>query len=165
MKTIVGWLILLASLWFGLRPAHAYVYGEFGMAFDHKYETQYSQVKQVEFGHIVEGKTFNRNFSIGAWTDYTHVIGIEKRNVYVQYQLSLETRRHDLPYWYYSLGPAFVSNPDLMLGSHFQVSHELGWGAVDGRGVRFGFYLKHFSNGGLSSRNEGRNFVGIRAGF
>lgn len=157
-----GIIVLCLSLYYGL--SYGYVYSEFGTAFDDKYETQYSQIKQVEIGRVVEGRTFDRTMSVGLWTDVSPVSGV-KSSGYVQYQIGLATRRIDRPYWYYMVGPAFITSPDLLLGSHFQVGHEVGWGAVDSRGVRFGFYIKHFSDGGLSKRNEGRNFIGIRTGF
>jgi hypothetical protein len=57
------------------------------------------------------------------------------------------------------LGVGLVQRPDVLLGSTFQFSHDIGVGIEDGAGRAIGISLKHYSNAGLVKPNWGRNFI------
>jgi hypothetical protein len=61
-----------------------------------------------------------------------------------------------------AMGPAYISDPDAALGSHFQFDIEMGFGLVDVDGVGIGFTYKHLSNAGLWQPNRGRDFLTLQ---
>lgn len=56
-------------------------------------------------------------------------------------------------------GPTYVSNTNEYLNTPIVLGNDLEFGIHDDRGVEFGVDYKHFSNGGVTSPNLGRDFL------
>lgn len=61
------------------------------------------------------------------------------------------------PALHFAIGPAYLQNPDQILGGHFQFKVEFGAG-IDTDRVYLGAAWTHFSSGGLNQPNRGRDF-------
>lgn len=158
-------LFVLAALFMLLGRAHGYSYGEFGGCLAHAAGSKLGDAKYVEFGYGEQLNTFDWQIGVGGWADNTAKPTWDVNNaVYTQAQLGLETRREGL-YVSYFLGPAYISKTDALLGSNFQISHTLGIGIVDSRGVHIGLVVKHMSNAGVVRPNWGRQWAGVRVQF
>ena len=156
MKTFL-YLLLATS------TSYAASYGTFGSALAHP-SNELSAVKFVEFGVQEELKTFDYRLGLGGWTDKSSYPGVQS-SPYMLGQLGLTTRPVGGIYAGYFVGPAVVANTDRLLGSVFEVIHALSIGFKDTRGVKVGITIRHFSSGGLSRRNTGRDLVGLEVQF
>lgn len=137
-------------------------YGEFGIAILHPYTWNYDKIKTVEFGLVGDlPHNFTVRTNIGGWADRSEYRSKVHDSLYQSLQIGAETKTVG-DYVEYYIGPALISNRDNLLGSHFQIAQEIGWGKRDSRGVKIGVAVKHFSNAGLSKHNLGRNFLVIK---
>jgi hypothetical protein len=167
MIKFVGLIVLCLSLFYGLSHGddEGLVYGQWGVSVGHPESTSDpAQVKTIEFGYQQSYEKIDTRVSLGGWTDKTNYQGA-KNSLYVQYLVGVETRRTEGIFVAYFIGPAYISNPDSLLGTHLQFSQQLHFGIRDKRRVGISVFAGHFSNAGISRVNKGRNFVGIGAHF
>ncbi len=128
-------------------------------------EASADKSRLIEVGGERHYKIFDARFGMGGFTDKTKYPGV-RPSVFTQVQVGLSTRpKEGGLYAGIYFGPGFISNPDSMLGGHFQFVEQVNVGLSDLRGVRVGFFVKHFSNAGIEQPNKGRNFVGLQAAF
>lgn len=67
-------------------------------------------------------------------------------------------------YGFASVGPAWISAPDEILGGHWQFMTEFGLGLKnDLKNIEI--VWQHFSSAGLVMPNMGRDFIGLQIGF
>lgn len=140
-------------------------YGEWGVGYDHPTHASVTDhVKFVELGKEGDlGPVGSYQLGLGAWTDATHYKGANNSS-YASAMFGIEPSSDNF-YMHFRIGPAVISSPDTLLGSYFQVGQEIGFGFKDKSNRRIGLVFKHFSNGGLSKVNEGRNLIGLKVGF
>ncbi len=62
-------------------------------------------------------------------------------------------------------GPALVTYTDQNLNTSFQFNTDFEVGLRDKRGVELGIGFKHFSNGGITQPNYGRDILYFKVGF
>lgn len=142
----------------------ASTYLNWGLAFDYPGNSEYSDVQNYALGvHEHLNKTFDYLLEGGGWKDQGHFDGA-KGSLYGALAIGLDLKLHE-KYASYFIGPSLLSTTDSILGYPFQVYHKLsvGWRDVDDK--RIGFFIKHFSDAGLSSVNYGRNFFGLEISF
>lgn len=139
-------------------------YLNWGFAFDTPNDGSYSDVQTYSMGRRFETDTTFEYFGeVGGWKDPGKYEGA-KPALFVTggATLNLNLTEH---YIGYSLGPAFISRSDSLLGSNWQIYHKLSFGYRVGN-KRIGLFMKHFSNAGvIGGRNVGRNFGGLEIGF
>lgn len=167
MKLIrrITWL-LASMLWlFMAHKAHAEAtYINWGVAFDYPGDAQYSDVQNFAAGRRgALSPTFDYLIEAGAWKDGGHFPGATP-SFYGATALGLDLELHE-KYVSYYVGPSLLTRRDTILGSHFEVYQKFAIGFRDMYDRRIGFFIKHFSNGGLSEVNYGRNFVGMEVSF
>lgn len=165
-------LLIVAALLSNPTSCYAFLYGQFGIGFDHPGMDTYSDVKYVEFGRQEQIGKLAIKGGIGGWVDST---GYSKKYDGVTYYTHSSgygtvmfgvMPKADHFYMKYMIGPAVVMVPDAFLGHPLQIQQEFGFGMRDGTETRVGFVIKHFSNGGIfNERNVGRNFYGIEIQF
>lgn len=173
---------------------HKNAFLQWGVASNHPGTKNASDVKFGEIGLSGEQGKLAYTLGLGAWFDssnYKTPLDIEpakhigdafknygegyakalkgasnraRSSPFVEMLFGVEPKSKHL-YMSYKLGPAIIMYPDALLGSHIQISHELGVGMRDDRDVRVGIVLKHFSNAGLVKPNVGRDFVLLRIEF
>jgi hypothetical protein len=164
---LLGLIILCLSLFYGLsHGAENRVYAQWGVGVAHpsKSGANPSRIKNIELGLERAYSKFNARVGMGGWTDKTNYEGA-KNALYVQYLGGLETRRTEGLFVAYFIGPAYITSPDSLLGSHLQISQQFHIGLKDSRGVGISIFISHLSNAGLKSPNQGRNFAGVGARF
>jgi hypothetical protein len=61
-------------------------------------------------------------------------------------------------------GPAYLQNPDNVLGGNFQFTNEAGIGLTD-KNVYLGLAWKHLSSAGIEIPNQGRDFIVLQLGL
>jgi hypothetical protein len=144
--------------------SQASYYAEWGAGFQHPSSEPVSdRMKFVEFGYTEEHKLFDVSYALGGWNDASGIPGV-RNSAYVKTLLRLETRTLGI-YMGYAFGPAFLFEPDILLGSHFELAHEIEIGFKDTRVVSVSIVVQHLSDGGLSQHNYGRNFIGPKVRF
>lgn len=157
----------MKALWIGLllisSPSFSATYINWGVAVDYPSDTQYSDVQNYAVGYRKPLKVFDYLLEAGAWKDGGVYPGA-KPAFYGAAALGIDLKLHE-KYVSYFVGPSCISAKDTLLGSAFQVYQRFSIGWRDSADKRIGFFLKHFSNGGLSKVNYGRNFVGIEVSF
>lgn len=167
MTKLIGFALLIIALHFGFaHGSDGLVYAQWGVAVGHPAygSSDPSRVKNIEFGYQQSYQTFDTRIGVGGWTDKSQYVGV-KNAAYVQYLIGVETRRNDGLFVAYFIGPAYISNTDSLLGSHFQISQQLHIGIRDSRKIGVSVYVGHFSNAGLSRINKGRNHAGVGVRF
>lgn len=148
-------LLLLLPCW-----TEAATYLNWGFGFDRADRGSYSDVQNYAFGLRLSNMFYVEG---GGWKDSTDYIGAEG-SLYTSAGLVLNLDLTE-KYVSYSIGPAFITRPDTLLGSHYQVYHKLSIGFRE-NSKRIGLFVKHFSNAGaFGARNAGRNFFGLEIGF
>ncbi len=128
-------------------------------------EASQDKSRIIEVGAERMFKVFDARLGIGGFTDKTEYPGA-RPSVFTQAQIGLSIRPKDGGlYASIYFGPGYISNPDSLLGGHFQFVEQLSIGLCDSRGVRLSIFVKHFSNAGIEQPNLGRNFTGLQAEF
>jgi len=164
MKKIILFALLIVGL--NCKQSIADVYVEFGTAIAHANDRHIETgSKNIEFGYTNPLHWGRFQAGLGGWEDRSGWPGAEG-SIYGQTSFGIEP---DLGEWYvnYHIGPSYISTPDTMLGSRWQIFQELGLGVVDWHGRRIGIVIKHWSNGAWWGRriNKGRNFLNLRVQF
>lgn len=155
MKYFITLIILLVPQY---CLAHGY-YAQWGAGVMNDNQKEYSQVKYAELGKRASFRDAEYSIGMGGWIDKSHYPGAES-SLYVQALAGLQPRLKNFVLGYF-VGPAYITTPDKVLASNFQVSHELIIGVRDDRNVRVYFSVKHYSNAGMVLPNIGRNFAGV----
>jgi len=159
MKFLIAAFLFLFS-----TPSFASIYLNWGTAFDYPGDSQYSDVQTYALGHGgVLSKKFDYILEAGGWKDPGHFPGA-KPALYTSAAIGLDLRLHE-KYASYFIGPSILSDHDTILGSNYQVFHKFSFGVRDERDRRIGFFIKHWSNAGLTKINYGRNFAGLEVAF
>lgn len=138
----------------------AAVYAEWGLGLN----SGQTQTKYAEFG--IENETpyiTDYRFGVGGWLDKSDIPGV-KDSVYAHLTLGIQPRLDPFRLGYF-IGPGIISEPDSQLGSNLQVVHKLILGFKDWRGASVSLVYTHFSNGGATDINNGRDFGGIQVQF
>jgi len=159
MKLLTTIVILFLAI-----PSFASTYLNWGMAFDYPWPEEYSDVQNYAIGHHgILSKKFDYIIEGGGWKDSSHYPGAEA-SLYGAAAIGIDLKLHERYVSYY-VGPSVISKRDVVLGSNFEVYQKVSIGWRDERDERIGFFVKHFSDGGLSKVNYGRNFVGAEVSF
>lgn len=138
----------------------ALVFG-FGLGvFNGPYQTESSQLKQLEVG--LEKRLAWADFKT-SWGKYFDATGYKGSNDswYVEEQLSVGPRFSFLDIQG-TFGVAYLGRPDTVNSSNFEFAPGAEATIIDSRGVKLGIYFEHFSNAGIIRPNIGRSFMGIR---
>lgn len=159
------WKILVVSILLCFATiAYADVYADWGIAFDHPNDGTYSEVQNYALGYQKKlSMIWDRDIETGGWKDGSRYPDTEA-SLYTSCMFGIQLTQPER-YASYFIGPAIISTTDALLGSPFQIEHKLGIGWRDTQDKHIGFYIKHFSNAGLSKVNYGRNFIGLEISF
>jgi len=87
--------------------------------------------------------------------------GHGESSLWVSPLIGVRTISHFGPELHIAVGPAYLQNPDQVLGGHFQFSLEGGVGISDGK-TSLGLEWKHLSSAGIEMPNQGRDFISIQ---
>lgn len=120
-----------------------------------------SESKGLSFGRQSELWIFEGKWEAGFYTDNTNRPGAEG-SAYGFVGIGIEpTAGSFYVNFFQSVGG--ITNPDSVLGGHFQFQEEVGFGIKDQeKGVSFGPFYKHISSAGINRPNKGRDFVGFQ---
>ena len=132
----------------------------FGLGVANRFQTEYSQIKQIDVGIEKRLSLIDLKTSYGNWWDATHHPGaLDSWYLSEQITVGPHFKNFDVGA---TFGVAYIAKPDTVLGSHFQFCPGAEWTIKDSRNVQTGVYFEHFSDAGLNKINEGRNFLGVR---
>lgn len=107
-------------------------------------------------------KCFKLRESTGLWIDNT---GLGRNSSgFISAQAGVEIDNNG---WVASVftGPAFMTTPDVMLGSYLEFYHTLSFGLHDKDYNYIGMVYHHLSNASISSYNLGRDLLGLELKF
>ena len=99
---------------------------------------------------------------VGGWID--NAGGGKSGSALASGQIGFEVNRDGLVGGVFT-GPAFISTPDILLGSRFEFMDDIHLGIQDTGNNYIGVFYRHLSDAGLSSVNIGRDIIGIELRF
>lgn len=122
-----------------------------------------SQNKFAKIG-LEEDLWYNlkQKFNAGAWLD-NRGDGYSN-SPFGGYQLGFEVSNDVLEASLWS-GPTVIGKTDQMLGSYLEFNETIYLGIVDKDKNSIGIVYNHFSNAGISSVNQGRDYLGLELKF
>lgn len=159
LKHLILALILLPSLCFADDTVL-----DGGMGVFHSADKGLSETKMLTLGvqEDLWGPLKDRA-TVGGWLDTTG--NGKSSSALASGQLGFEVSSANGIVGGIFVGPALISNTDILLGGHFQFMDDLHLGIADVHGNYIGIIYRHLSSAGLEMPNIGRDVFGLEIRF
>ncbi len=112
---------------------------------------------------------YEHKFPVGAFVRpqvgyFLDVSGVNRSSFFGSGLVGIRTISPVGPMLHFAVGPAYLQNPDQILGGHFQFNLEFGIG-MDDKNFSLEAVVSHLSSAGIEQPNRGRDFIGLEVCF